>query len=303
MEHIINTLIPIFSLILIGYFFKHIKFPSTDFWPLADKFTYYVLMPSLLVYKLANANVNLDNTINLVATALLSVVAVLLTLIIINFFVKFENKAFTSIVQGGIRFNSYVLLAFVDSVYGDKGLVMAAIVMAFVIPFINVMCISTFAIYTQRGEFSFKSFFKTIIKNPLIVACIVGGAINYSDMAVPIVIFKTLGILSNAALPIGLLSVGVGLEFKYLHSAKSELIVSTFAKLIYFPVIIYGIGTFFGLSGMMMSVAVIYGAMPTAVSGYILARELGGDVTLMASIITLQTLMCMVSIFFIIPIL
>jgi predicted permease len=303
MEHIINTLIPIFSLILLGYFFKHIKFPSTDFWPLADKFTYYVLMPALLVYKLSNAKVDLDYTLNMVATALLGIVVVLLTLMILNFFVKFENKAFTSIVQGGIRFNSYVLLAFVDSVYGDKGLVLAAIIMAFVIPFINVMCISTFAIYTQRGEFSFKSFFKTIIKNPLILSCLLGGVINYSDILIPTVIFKSLGILSSAALPIGLLSVGVGLEFKYLRAAKSELIVSTFAKLIYFPLVVYGIGMLFGLSGMMMSVAVIFGAMPTAVSGYILARELGGDVTLMASIITLQTLACMATLFLIIPIL
>ncbi|DAB34753.1 MAG TPA: transporter [Sulfurospirillum sp. UBA12182] len=303
MEHVINTLIPIFSLILLGYFFKYIKFPSIDFWPLADKFTYYVLMPSLLVYKLSNAKVDLDNTLGLVAVSLISIVVVLATLVVLNFFFRFENRAFTSIVQGGIRFNSYVFLAFVDSVYGDKGLVFAAIVMAFVIPFINVMCISTFAIYTQKGNFSFVSFFKTILKNPLILACLLGGLINYSDIAIPLVLFKSLSLLSQSALPIGLLSVGVGLEFKYLKSAKSELIVSTFAKLLYFPVVIYGVGILFGLHGMMLSIAVIFGAMPTAVSGYILARELGGDVSLMASIITLQTLACMGSLFLIVPIL
>jgi len=43
--------------------------------------------------------------------------------------------------------------------------------------------------------------------------------------------------------------------------------------------------------------------MPTAVSSYILARELGGDVTLMASIITLQTLFCMLTLFLVIPLL
>ncbi|MBE0490655.1 MAG: AEC family transporter [Sulfurospirillum sp.] len=303
MEHIINTLIPIFTLILLGYFFKRIKFPSTDFWPLADKFTYYVLMPSLLIFKLSRANVNLDNTIGLVATALLAIVVVFVTLVVLNFFIKFESKAFTSIMQGSIRFNSYVLLAFVDSVYGDKGLVLAAIVMAFVIPSLNVLSIATFAIYTQKGNFSFASFVKTIIKNPLILACALGGLINYADIAVPVVIFKSLGLLSAAALPIGLLSVGVGLEFKYLHAVKSELLVSIFAKLFYFPLIIYGVGLLIGIDGMMLSVAVIYGAMPTAVSGYILARELGGDVALMASIITVQTLTCMLSLFLVIPIL
>lgn len=303
MEHIVNTLIPIFSLILLGYYFKRVKFPSTDFWPMADKFTYYVLMPSLLVYKLSSANINLQITLNLVITALLSIVIIFFTLIVLNYFIKFESKAFTSIMQGGIRFNSYVFLAFVDSVYGDKGLVLAAIVMAFVIPFINVLCISTFALYTRKGNFSFKAFFKTIIKNPLILACVLGGLVNGLDISVPLVLMKSIGILSNSALPIGLLSVGVGLEFKYLKSTKSELIVATFIKLLYFPLVIYGVGLMFGLSSMMLSIAVIFGAMPTAVSGYILARELGGDVTLMASIITIQTLFCMMSLFLLIPIL
>lgn len=303
MEHIVNTLIPIFSLILLGYFFKRIKFPSTDFWPMADKFTYYVLMPSLLVYKVSTSNIDLEKTLDLVTTALLAIVVVFFSLILLNFFVKFNNKAFTSIMQGGIRFNTYVLLAFVDSVYGDEGLVLAAIVIAFVIPFINVLCISTFALYVRDGKFSFLTFLKTLIKNPLIMACVIGGLINASGVAMPIVAIKSLTILSASALPIGLLSVGVGLEFKYLNSAKKELIVSVLAKLIYFPIVIYGIGTFFGLSSEMLAIAVIFGAMPTAVSGYILARELGGDVSLMASIITLQTLLCMATLFLVIPIL
>jgi len=303
MEHIVNTLIPIFSLILLGYFFKRIKFPSTDFWPMADKFTYYVLMPSLLIYKVSTSNIDLEQTLGLVTTALLSILIIFFSLMVLNFFIKFNNKAFTSIMQGGIRFNSYVFLAFVDSVYGDKGLVLAAIVMAFVIPFINVLCISTFAIYVRDDKFSFLAFFKTIIKNPLIVACAVGGLINAGDITLPVVVLKSLTILSGSALPIGLLSVGVGLEFKYLKAAKKELIISVIGKLIYFPIVIYGVGLMFGLSSEMLAIAVIFGAMPTAVSGYILARELGGDVTLMASIITLQTLMCMFTLFLVVPLL
>jgi len=303
MEHIVNTLIPIFTLILLGYFFKKIKFPSVDFWPMADRFTYYVLMPALLVYKVSTSNIDLEETIDLITTALVTILIVFFSLIILNLLFKFNNRAFTSIMQGGIRFNSYVLLAFVDSVYGDKGLVLAAIIMSFVIPFINILCISTFALYVRDGRFSFVLFFKTIIKNPLILACAVGGIINVGDIVLPVVILKSLTILSGAALPIGLLSVGVGLEFKYLKSAKKELVVSVLAKLIYFPFIAYMVGIFFGLSLEILAIVVVFGAMPTAVSGYILARELGGDTTLMASIITLQTLLCMITLFLVVPIL
>lgn len=303
MTLILNSLLPICILISVGYAFKYLKFPSTDFWPMADKFTYYVLMPSLLIYKLSIAKIDLSHTVSLVATTLSSIFLVLVLLVLLNFLLHFENKAFTSIAQGGIRFNTYVFLAFVDTAYGDKGLILAAIVMAFAIPFINVLCISVFAIYTRNGKFSLLSFLKTIIKNPLIGACVIGGVINATGLPLPLFGLKALSILSNAALPIGLLSVGVGLELKYLKHAKKELVVATVTKLLLFPLLSYGVGLLFGLSGISLSIAVIFGAMPTAVSAYILARELGGDVSLMASIITLQTIACMGTLFFIVPLL
>lgn len=303
MTLILNSLLPICILISVGYAFKYLKFPSTDFWPMADKFTYYVLMPSLLIYKLSIAKIDLSHTVSLVATTLSSIFLVLVLLVLLNFLLHFENKAFTSIAQGGIRFNTYVFLAFVDTAYGDKGLILAAIVMAFAIPFINVLCISVFAIYTRNGKFSLLSFLKTIVKNPLIGACVIGGMINATGLPLPLFGLKALSILSNAALPIGLLSVGVGLELKYLKHAKKELVVATVTKLLLFPLLSYGVGLLFGLSGISLSIAVIFGAMPTAVSAYILARELGGDISLMASIITLQTIACMGTLFFIVPLL
>lgn len=303
MTLILNALLPICILISIGYAFKYLKFPSTDFWPMADKFTYYVLMPSLLIYKLSIAKIDLSHTVNLVATTLSTILLILFLLMALNRLLHFENRAFTSIAQGGIRFNTYVFLAFIDVAYGDKGLILAAIVMAFAIPFINVLCISVFAFYLRNGKFSLLSFFKTIIKNPLIGACVIGGLINASGVHLPLFALKSLSILSNAALPIGLLSVGVGLELRYLKDAKKELIISTAVKLMVFPLLAYGVGLLFGLSGMALNIAIIFGAMPTAISAYILARELGGDVSLMASIITLQTIACMGTLFLIIPLL
>jgi len=303
MPLVFNALLPICLIILTGYMFKRMSFPSADFWPKMDKLTYYVLMPSLLVYELSIAKIDLSHTINLVASSLSGIFLILVILVLLNAILHFENKAFTSIVQGGIRYNTYVFLALVSAIYGDKGLVLAAIVMAFAIPFINVLCISVFAFYTRQGSFSLFTFFKTIVKNPLIGACAIGGFLNVLGNPLPIFVLKSIAIISHSALPLGLLSVGVGLELKYLKHAKKELIVSTVAKLVLFPLLAYALGLLFGLSGMSLSIAIIFAAMPTATSAYILARELGGDVSLMASIITLQTIVCMGTLFFIVPLL
>ncbi|KFL33848.1 MULTISPECIES: AEC family transporter [unclassified Sulfurospirillum] len=303
MNYVLGALLPICLIIFAGYAFKHAKFPSTDFWPKMDKFTYYVLMPSLLVYELAVAKIDLTYTLTLVATSLGGIFAILVVLILLNLILHFEKRAFTSIVQGGIRFNTYVFLALVNAVYGADGLVLAAIVIAFAIPFINILCISIFAIYLREGKFSLRAFFKTIIKNPLIGACAIGGLINITGVEVPLFILKSVSILSHAALPMGLLSVGVGLELKYLKEAKKELVVSTVAKLVLFPMIAYGLSLLFGLAGMSLSIAIMFASMPTATSSHILARELGGDVSLMASITTLETLACVGTLFLIVPLL
>lgn len=299
MIHIFTALIPIFSLIMIGYFLKKIKFPSYEFWPQADKLTYYILMPSLLIYKLSNANLKEVDSFNFVLTALLTITIILFILMIINKFFRAKDDAFTSVVQGGIRFNTYVFLALADSIFGDTGLVLAVVLMTFVIPFINILCISIFALYVSESRLTFTYLLKSIVTNPLIMACFIGGSINYIGIEVPIIADKILAILSSAALPLGLLSVGFGLVIKEINSSKSEIFNSNFAKLVLTPIIMFLIAKFFELDNQMISILVIFAVLPTAPSSFVLARQLGGDVRLMSSIITVQTLVSVLFIIFV----
>ena len=291
MTHIFIALIPIFSLIMIGYFFKRIKFPSYEFWPHADKLTYYILMPSLLIYKLSTASLDSLNSIDYILTALISIFIVLLILMLLNKFFDFDEASFTSIVQGGIRFNTYVFLAIVDAVLGDNGIILAAILITFAIPTINVFCISTFAIYITDNKLTFLYLLKSVIKNPLILGCLIGGSINFLGVELPIIIGNTIQILGQAALPLGLLSIGFGLVLREIKSSKKDIVVSSFAKFVLMPVVMFFVAQFFGLNNEMIAVLLIFAVMPTAPSAFILARQLGGNIGLMSSIVTVQTLL------------
>jgi len=300
MTHIFTALIPIFSLIMIGYYFKRIKFPSHEFWPNADKLTYYILMPSLLIYKLSTASLEVSNSVNFILTALLSITIVLILLMITNKFFSSKASSFTSIVQGGIRFNTYVFLALVDSIYSDEGLILAVLLITFVIPFINILCISVFALYVSENKLTFTYLLKSIFTNPLIIACLIGGSINFIGFEFPIVLERIFEILGSAALPLGLLSVGFGLVIKEINSSKNELFISNIAKLILTPLIMFFIARLFELDNQMLAILIIFAVLPTAPSSFVLARQLGGDIRLMSSIITVQTLL---SILFIILVL
>jgi len=291
MSLIFSALIPVFALILIGYFFKTIKFPSHEFWSQADKLTYYILMPALLIYKLSNASLETQNNLGFILSAIFAIFFTMIVLIIVNKIKPVESSAFTSIMQGGIRFNTYVLLALSSAIFGNEGLILSAIILTFTIPFINILCIIIFALYVNNQKLSFLYLFKSILKNPLIVACIIGGFINFIGLELPIILNNTLKILSEAALPMGLLSVGFGLVIKEINSSKIELLISSIAKLLIMPIFIFAFGKYFALNDMMISVLVLFAILPTAPSSFMLARQLGGDVGLMSSIITIQTLL------------
>lgn len=289
MEYLFSSLVPVFGLILIGYFFKRISFPSHEFWPMADKLTYFVLMPALLIFKLSNAKFE-PNSINFVLVSLIAIFLTMIVLIIFNKISPTKNNSFTSIIQGGIRFNTYVFLALSGSIFGDEGLVLSAIILTFAIPFINILCVTIFALYSDNNKLDFIYLVKSIIKNPLIIGCAIGASINFLSIPIPVSIENLIEILSKAALPLGLLSIGYALVLKELNSAKKDLIISCIGKFIILPLFIYSFGMMFGLNKIMISILVLFSVLPTAPSSFILARQLGGDITLMTSIITVQTL-------------
>lgn len=297
MEGIIQALLPIFLLIALGYTFKRIKFPNKEFWPQADKFTYYVLFPSLLIYKLSSADLKAIDGFAFVSSALITLVSISLILVVLNkLFFKFDGASFTSVYQGATRFNTYVFFALTSAILGDKGLILGAFLITFLIPVINIFCITSFSFYVSSSKMSVFSFFKSIIKNPLILACLIGGSINFFGISLPSFFIQTLDILSSAALPLGLLSVGVGLHLGGIKDLKSELLVANIMKLFLFPIIIFFVGRALGVEGLTLSLLIVFSSMPTASSSYILARELGGNLSLMSAIITIQTLVSMLSI-------
>lgn len=287
---IINTLLPIFLLILLGYFFKKIKFPDESFWKHLDKFNYFVLFPALLFYKLSTADIKNIVSYDFIITTVIVLVVVSLLVIAINKVLKFENSSFTSIYQGAIRFNVYVFLSLTDALLSAEGFVMGLLLMTFVIPFINVLCISIFTTYVPKAKITVISFIKSIITNPLIVACLFGGVFSIFGLSFPIFIDNSLSILTSAALPLGLLSVGVGLHLSSIKETKMAVVVATVGKLLVFPAVMYLVCLIFGIENETMILLILFAAMPTASSAYVLARELGGDLKLISSIISIQVI-------------
>ncbi len=287
------------ALIILGYILKRSKFLDEDAWSGIEKLTYFILFPSLLIRTLGNQSITGTPWPSMLMVIVGTVIISAVLLILLRKFLSKNDATFTSIFQGGVRFNTYIAFAIAQSLYGASGLAMSSVVAGFMIVLINLWCIFVFVIW-GKGKFEgVLSIVKEIIRNPLIIACGVGWFLSLSGIGLHFVVGDILEIVGRAALPFGLLAVGAALKLEGVKGHATPIIISSVVQFGIKPLLAFGLVFLTGLTGVAAAVLIIAFMTPTAPSAYILARQLGGDTDTMASIITVQTLLA----FFIMPIL
>jgi len=290
-----TALIPIMAIILLGYVLKRTDFLSQEVWPGMEKLTYFVLLPALLIRTLGSQSLS-----GVPWPAILLVVICTLTLAAMVLVIwhrarsSVSGSTFTSIFQGGIRFNTYIALAVAQAYFGAEGLAAGAITAGFMIVFINLLCVSAFAAWGEKTYNSSAAIIREIFGNPLILSCAIGWFLSLSGIGVPGATEDVLEIVGRAALPFGLLAVGASLVPKAIRGHLGAIITASLVQFGLKPAIVITLLSVVGLEGVPAAVLIIFFMTPTAPSAYILARQLGGDVETMSSIITLQTVLAFV---------
>lgn len=293
MESITAALGPLFLLILFGAALGYWRWPGTDFWPQMERLIYFVLFPAMLVGTLATADVS-QVPVGRLALVLLGAMALFGLLIWrLRHLLKLTPAAFTSVFQGAVRFNTYVGVAGAAALHGELGATTAAVAVALMVPVVNVMCVASFVAAGTLGSASMGKSVMALVKNPLILACLAGIALNLTGIGLPGWSQDTVGLLGRAALPLGLIAVGVALRPAALLRIDRGLLATNSIKLMLMPALVLALAWALGLDTVSRDVALLFAALPTATSAYILARQLGGDAELMAAIITGQTLLAM----------
>jgi predicted permease len=290
---ILGALGPVFALILLGLGLRRFGFPGDGFWPAAERLTYFILFPALLVQRLAVARLSDYAVGPVVAVAVAMLLGMTALVYGLRPWLKVDGPAFTSVYQGVIRFNTYVGLAVALAVFHAEGGTVAALVMAIMIPLINVLCVLVLNAHAG-GSVTVAGVARGLITNPLILACLTGIGLNLSGIGLPWGSAAVLEILARAALPLGLLAVGAGLRLEGLRR-PGLLAAASGLKLLALPALTAGLCWAAQPGRLETAVLVTFAALPGASTAYILARQLGGDAPLIAAIVTVETAAALVT--------
>lgn len=285
------ALLPDFALILLGTALRRLFHLGDHFWGGLEKLIYFVLFPALLFNGLVKTRIDWSAAGPLLAVAL-GTMATGMVLGLGGRAFGLRAMAFASQYQCAFRFNSYIGLAVAGKLYGVPGIAAMAIVVGVMVPPANMAAVWMLA---RHGE---ASVWREMSRNPLILATLAGTAANLAGFQPPEVLLQFLGRLGEAAIALGLLAVGAGLRTSSAKAGPGATAAAVYllaVKLVAMPLASLGLIRIAGLSGVYADVALVFAALPTASSAYILAQRMGGDGARVAWLISTGTLLGMLS--------
>ena len=295
MMTVISALVPVFAIIAVGAALRWLNFMEDDSWRAVERVTYFVLFPCFLFGAIAFADFGAEPLGRL--SILLAGGMIVMAAITYPFrnLLKLDGPSFTSLFQGAVRWNSYVALGAIAAVLGAKGLALAAIAVAIMVPLANTLCVIVLMRHTKGTGADALMLARLLGRNPLILACLAGSLVQFLGVPFPKEVVNTIDMLGKAALPLGLLAVGASLDLGVARSQPMPILVATTLKLLITPCLLGAGAWAFDIGGASRTAVLICAAVPGASSSYILARQLGGDAPLMANITTMQTLAAMIT--------
>jgi malonate transporter and related proteins len=290
--HYAQLLFPDFSLIVCGYLICRYTALNRTVWEQVDHLVYYFLFPVLLFHSIVRAPLDVRAASSLIAAAWAMVVCGIFICYAIGKLPGVQARDHAGAAQIGFRFNSFIALAIADRLVGAQGVLLIAIIIGVCVPLCNVGAVWPMAKHSGVG------LGKALLRNPLILATLSGLVANLLGFAIPAWAEVSVTRIGQAALALGLLAAGAGLQLdKVFDSASKRVLgvgVLTVRHLV-MPLLAWCMVYAFGLSATHATVLLAYSALPTASSSYALAARMGYDGSFVAGLVTLSTLLGLLS--------
>lgn len=284
MSHNALLLFPDFALIALGFALSQWTSLKRDVWSGIERLVYYVLFPVLLFSTSSRGHYTLAGA----SSVLLAGIGALLcgiALAYAAFWLRADKRRTASGVQCAFRFNSYIALAVADRLGGAQAVSLVAVLIAFGVPLCNAAAVWPLARHAQQG------LLRELLRNPLIVATAAGLVAHSLGLEPPALVLPVLDRIGNASIAMGLMTVGAGLQWRGIHHDGRLTAWLMAVRHAFIPLIAWALALWLHLTPLEATVVVMFAAMPTASSAYVLAARMGGDGPYVAGLVSLSTLL------------
>ena len=297
--NVAQLLLPDFSLIVCGYLLCRYTALNRSVWQPLESLVYYFLFPVLLFQSIVR------NPLDVSAAASLAVAGLALALggIALSYSLPawpllgrhIDRRQHAAAAQVGFRFNSFVALALAGKVAGPEGAQSVAVLIGLCVPVFNVGAVwpmhrAALRASGPHGAHAGRGFAQELLRNPLILATLGGLVANLLGVHIPAWMEPTVSRIGAASLALGLMAAGAGMQLGPLSQVKALAAGVLLIKHLLFPLMAWALARALGLPPAQAAVLLMFSALPTASSCYVLAARMGHDGTVVAGLVTLSTL-------------
>lgn len=291
----INVTIPIFLVMVLGWFLKQIGMLNDNFVTVANKFNFQVTLPFLLFRDISSVDIKAVFDLEYV---LFCAVASSVCFWVIwggaKLFLK-DRTMRGAFVQASFRSSAAVMgLAFIQNIYGQSA--MGPLMIIGAVPLYNIysVIVLTFEAESNVGsnpKEKIKGACVNILKNPIIIAIFLGIIVSLLEIDFPVLIDKTVNNVAQMATPLALIALGAGFEGRKALAKIKPTLVASFVKLVAQAAVFLPVAAWMGFDGEKMVALIVMLAAPATPSCYIMAKNMDNDGVLTASIVVATTLL------------
>ncbi len=283
-------LLPDFLLIVCGFLVCRFTALDRAVWNATERLVYWLLFPVLLFTAIVRTPLDLGASFGLGLGGWAVVGGGFALTVALRHWPGVDARRLSSGAQVAFRFNSYVALALAERIGGSAGVAWIALLVALCVPLCNLGAVWSLARHGGQNTL------RELAHNPLIIATVAGLLANLAGLRLPDTAATVLGRIGAAALPLGLMAVGAGLEVGGLQKAPRLAAALLSIRHLLLPLVGLGVGLLLGLPTGQAQILVAFAALPTASSCYVLAARMGGDGPYVAGLVTASTLLGMLSV-------
>ena len=293
-----STVFPMFFYMAAGFGLRRLNKLSEGTVAQMNKIIYSFCFPFVLFHNVYG--VDIASAMNGPFLAVIAGMVVLVTALLIVFIPRYtaSKPVQGSMMQGVIRGNSILFaLPVVTTIAGRENTGLVSLGIALVVPFYNILCVIILE-SLRGGKVKPARLLLSILKNPIIIGTLAGAFVRLTGLR-PGARYhaRTVTGIAGLVTPLALVMLGADMRFSDTVKYKKELLIVCLLKLVAVPLLTVLTVKALGFDKIAVTTAMAMTAVPTAVSSYVMAKEMEADGVLAGQIVAVSTAVSILTVF------